>query len=103
MRGGSRSGLWRQIVADVFDAAVVRPTEPETAALGAAIKAGTITAAEEPTAMLTAAPEPPRTATSSSGGTAAVFETIKTVCALCSVGLRQLHPRMENSVRGSFT
>lgn len=40
--GGSRSGLWRQIVADVFDAAVVRPTEPESAALGAAKNAAAL-------------------------------------------------------------
>ena len=40
--GGSRSALWRQIVADVFDAAVVRPSEPESAALGAAKNAAAL-------------------------------------------------------------
>ena len=40
--GGSRSALWRQIVADVFDAAVVRPLEPESAALGAAKNAAAL-------------------------------------------------------------
>ena len=37
--GGSKSKFWRQIVADVFDARVKRPTEPESAALGAAMQA----------------------------------------------------------------
>jgi xylulokinase len=40
--GGSKSKLWRQIVADVFDAAVVRPAEPESAALGAAKNAAAL-------------------------------------------------------------
>ena len=40
--GGSQSHLWRQIVADVFDAAVVRPAEPESAALGAAKNAAAL-------------------------------------------------------------
>lgn len=37
--GGSRSALWRGIVADVFGAPVVCTTEPEGAALGAALQA----------------------------------------------------------------
>ena len=37
--GGSRSRLWRQIVADVFGVPVVCLAQPESAALGAAIQA----------------------------------------------------------------
>jgi xylulokinase len=37
--GGSRSGAWRQMVADVFDLPVDVPAEPEGAALGAALHA----------------------------------------------------------------
>ncbi len=37
--GGSRSALWRQIVADVFELPVEVPQEPEGAALGAALQA----------------------------------------------------------------
>jgi xylulokinase len=37
--GGSRSAVWRQICADVFGAPVVCTTEPEGAALGAALQA----------------------------------------------------------------
>ncbi len=37
--GGSKSGVWRQIIADVFNTQVVCTSEPEGAALGGAIQA----------------------------------------------------------------
>ncbi|RYZ94779.1 MAG: xylulokinase, partial [Moraxellaceae bacterium] len=37
--GGSKSPVWRQIVADIMDAPVVCTEQPEAAALGAAIQA----------------------------------------------------------------
>lgn len=37
--GGSRSAVWRQIVADVLECEVVCPACPEAAALGAALQA----------------------------------------------------------------
>ncbi len=40
--GGSQSALWRQIVADAFGARVACPTEPESAALGAALQAAAV-------------------------------------------------------------
>ena len=40
--GGSKSRLWRQIVANVFDARVVVPVESESAALGAAKQAASL-------------------------------------------------------------
>lgn len=42
--GGSKSALWRQTVADAFNARVACPTEPESAALGAALQAAAVDA-----------------------------------------------------------
>ena len=38
--GGSKNKLWRQIIADIFQLPLKFPTEPESAALGAAFQAG---------------------------------------------------------------
>uniref|UniRef100_A0A7S2K2R5 glycerol kinase n=1 Tax=Leptocylindrus danicus TaxID=163516 RepID=A0A7S2K2R5_9STRA len=38
--GGSKNKLWRQIISDVFNLPLQFPTEPESAALGAAFQAG---------------------------------------------------------------
>lgn len=38
--GGSKNKLWRQIISDVFQLPLQFPTEPESAALGAAFQAG---------------------------------------------------------------
>lgn len=40
--GGSKSAMWRQTIADVFDVPVRSPTEPESAALGAALQAAAL-------------------------------------------------------------
>lgn len=37
--GGSKSALWRRIIADAFQMRVALPSEPESAALGAALQA----------------------------------------------------------------
>jgi sugar (pentulose or hexulose) kinase len=37
--GGARSSLWRQMVADIFDCAVVCPVSSEAGAMGAALQA----------------------------------------------------------------
>ena len=39
MGGGSKSALWRQMIADALQVRVVVPAAPETAALGAALQA----------------------------------------------------------------
>ncbi len=45
--GGSKNSLWRTLVADLFDAKVTIPHEPESAALGAALQSQWIVAREE--------------------------------------------------------
>lgn len=40
--GGARNPLWRQVIADVLDAPVIALSEPETAALGAAMQSAHI-------------------------------------------------------------
>lgn len=45
--GGSRSPVWRQIVADIMDTPVIAAEEPEAAALGAAIQAAWCVSAGE--------------------------------------------------------
>ena len=42
--GGSKSALWRQIIADSLQMRVACPTEPESAALGAALQAAAVVA-----------------------------------------------------------
>lgn len=42
--GGSKSALWRQIIADALQMKVACPTEPESAALGAALQAAAVVA-----------------------------------------------------------
>ena len=39
MGGGSKSALWRQMIADALQVRVVVPAAPETAALGGALQA----------------------------------------------------------------
>ena len=40
--GGSKNRLWRQIIADSFQLPLRFPTEPESAALGAALQAAAV-------------------------------------------------------------
>ena len=40
--GGSKNRLWRRIIADSFQLPLVFPTEPESAALGAALQAAAV-------------------------------------------------------------
>jgi xylulokinase len=40
--GASRNALWRQVLADAFDAPLRFPAEPESAALGAAMQAAAV-------------------------------------------------------------
>ena len=47
--GGSKSPLWRQLVADIMATPVVCPEQSEAAALGAAIQAAWCVAADSPT------------------------------------------------------
>jgi len=42
--GGSKSRLWRQIIADAFGMRVAVPSEPESAGLGAALQAAAVVA-----------------------------------------------------------
>ncbi|HEX9794609.1 MAG TPA: xylulokinase [Planctomycetota bacterium] len=44
--GGARNGLWRRIVADVFELPLRLPSETETAALGAALQAAAVDAGQ---------------------------------------------------------
>ncbi|EFJ47490.1 hypothetical protein VOLCADRAFT_91860 [Volvox carteri f. nagariensis] len=56
--GGARNPLWRQMVADVFQMEVLLPSEPDSAALGAALQAAAVVTGESVASYVSKYPPP---------------------------------------------